>query len=242
MAFRFRSGQAEGVKKRVGDVLVLVVVVIAAVTIAWWSGWFDFGSAGVRDVPTSKVRDELEQLEVHGWVDAPDYDRTEFGEPWADVDNNGCDTRNDVLARDMDRVLFRGGSHCVVDAGVLHDQFSGETVYFERGEATSPLVQIDHLVPLSDAWFAGAWEWDPVEREEFANDPMNLLAVSGEANQDKGNQTADAWLPANPDYHCAYVARQVHVKYVWGLSVSASERQAMIDVLANCPVVEVPAR
>ncbi|MDO5034631.1 MAG: HNH endonuclease family protein [Actinomycetaceae bacterium] len=223
---------------RLGDVIVLIVVVVAAVAIAMWSGAFGPRRATTTDVPASKVRDQLEQLEVRGFVDAPEYFREEFGEPWADVDNNGCDTRNDILARDIDKAIFRGP--CIVDAGILSDPFSGQTIYFERGEKTSPLVQIDHVVPLSNAWYAGAWQWDLATRERFANDPQNLLAVSGAANQDKGNLSADQWLPENKDYHCAYVARQIHVKATWGLSVTEAERQAMIDVLADCPVVEVP--
>ena len=229
-------------KVKPGDALVLFVVLAIGVTVAIWAGLLRFDGAQAEDVPMSKVRDELMALEVSGWVDAPPYERAEFGEPWADVDMNGCDTRNDILARDMERVVFRSNSRCVVAAGILNDPYTGRELYFERGDKTSPLVQIDHVVPLSNAWFAGAWQWDVAKREQFANDPQNLLAVDGPANEDKANLTADKWLPENSDYHCAYVARQVHVKYVWGLSVKEKERQAMIDVLSKCPVVEVPTR
>ncbi|RRC94494.1 HNH endonuclease [Schaalia canis] len=183
----------------------------------------------------AEARSQLAELEVRPKAYVEGYDRSEFGPAWEDVDGNGCDTRNDVLARDLDNIRYRKGSRCVIQTGTLHDPYVGVTMPFQRGDATSPLVQIDHVVALGDAWRAGAWEWSTAERVRFANDPENLLAVEGQANQDKEASRADQWMPPNRDYHCEYVARQIAVKHAWGLSVIESERQAMLDALDTCP-------
>ncbi|WP_242491799.1 HNH endonuclease family protein [Actinomyces minihominis] len=178
---------------------------------------------------------ELEVAEVGTGGDAPPYVRTEFGDGWADLDGDGCNTRNEILARDMSEVRFRPRTDdCVVESGVLSDPYTDTTIYFERGQETSQAVQIDHVVALADGWRAGAWSWDARERLEFANDPLNLLAVDGLANQAKGASTADRWLPDNGDYHCQYAARQVAVKYKWDLTVTREERQALNGILSGC--------
>lgn len=179
--------------------------------------------------------EQLRDLRIRPRKDAPDYDRREFGEAWADVDNNGCDTRNDVLARDLENVRYRRGARCIVASGTLHDPYVGVTIDYQRGPDTSPLVQIDHVVALGDAWRSGAWRWTPSERQEFANDPTNLLAVQGQANQDKESSRADQWLPPRQEFWCDYVTRQIQVKYEWDLSVTPSEREAMIRALSTCP-------
>lgn len=184
------------------------------------------------DLPAAQ---QLRDLRIRPHKEAGDYDRSVFGEPWADVDNNGCDTRNDVLARDLEQVNYRKGSHCVVASGVLHDPYAGEVIHYQRGPETSPLVQIDHVVALGDAWRSGAWKWSAAKRQEFANDPDNLLAVQGQANQDKESSRADQWMPPRKEYWCAYVTRQIQVKHDWDLSVAPQERDAMIRALSTCP-------
>lgn len=193
----------------------------------------------IDDIPVSDVRTALANIEVRQRSDAPTYRRDEFGSAWADEDANGCDTRNDILGRDLKNVEFRDTypARCVVASGWLDDPYTGRGRPFARGELSSPLVQIDHVVALADAWRSGAWRWDLSQRQAFANDPANLLAVDGQANQDKGHASADKWLPQNKDYRCAYVARQVRVKARWGLSVTEQERQAMVDVLVGCPAM-----
>lgn len=229
-----------GDKIVIGIIALIVVILLVSVT----PGIFRAitGRSPLDAVPAGEVRGQLASLEVRDWSEAPQYTRSVFGEAWWDQDGNGCDTRNDVLGRDLDNVVYRPGfpKECVVQSGTLLDPYTGEAFYFERGADTSPVVQIDHVVPLFDAWQSGAWQWSLQERQEFANVQINLLAVSGDANQDKGHQTADQWLPPNKDYHCMYVARQVAVKSIWHLSVTRDEYQAMIDVLAKCPAIEVP--
>lgn len=171
----------------------------------------------------------------------PAYNRAEFGARWADTDHNGCDTRNDILARDLTQVVFKDDTNqCVVAQGKLSDPYTGKTINFQRGQDTSSMVQIDHVVALADAWYAGAWQWDLSKREEFANDPVNLLAVDGPANQQKSAASADEWLPANRDYHCDFAARQIAVKDKWTLGVTDEERATLAKVVASCGWQELP--
>ena len=184
------------------------------------------------------ARAALASLEVKGRAPHTGYDRALFGEPWADVDGNGCDTRNDVLARDLLGAAVRPGTQgCVVESGELPDPYSGDRLSFVRGPETSPEVQIDHVVALSDAWQKGAQAWDPVTRTAFANDPTNLLAVDGELNQLKGAGDAATWLPPHKPFRCRYVARQAEVKAAYRLWVTSAERDAMDRELDRCEVV-----
>ncbi len=180
-------------------------------------------------------------LEVKGRAPRTGYDRDLFGDGWVDVDRNGCDTRNDILARDLEPQTFKPGTHdCVVLTGTLVDPYGGATIAFQRGQATSPAVQVDHVVALSDAWQKGAQAWDAVRRTQFANDPLNLLAVDGPLNAQKGDGDTATWLPPAKGYRCAYVARQVAVKYTYGLWVTAAEQNAMVSVLSACPGEPLP--
>ena len=160
------------------------------------------------------------------------FDRGQFGPAWIDVDHNGCDSRNDTLARDLQDVS-RSGS-CTVTTGVLTDPYSGTKVDFRRGSGTSELVQIDHVVSLSDAWVTGAQALTADQRTTLANDPLNLIAVSANASKQKANASAGAWLPGNTAFRCEYVARQVSVKATYGLWVTPAERDVMTKVLEKC--------
>lgn len=181
---------------------------------------------------------QLSELEVVEQVDAPAYKRAEFGNGWADLDGDGCNTRNEILARDLEDVTFREGTgNCVVETGVLYEPYTGDTVKFVRGPETSALVQIDHVVALGNAWYAGAWEWDATRRLEFANDPLNLLAVDGNANYEKSAHAADRWLPSHKDSRCEFAARQVAVKSRWELSVTSKEATTLAGILETCPQV-----
>ena len=178
------------------------------------------------------------QLPVRSRVSMQGYSRAAFGPLWDDnVDvqfgRNGCNTRDDILRRDLTQVELRRGT-CLVQRGVLHDPYSGETIEFVRGPETSETVQVDHVVALADAWYKGARAWDDKRRRDFANDPRNLLAVGAKANFDKAFRDAAGWLPANAAFECDFVARQVEVKADYGLWVSSNEKTAMRRVLRNC--------
>ena len=163
------------------------------------------------------------------------YSRDEFGPAWADVDRNGCDTRNDILARDLTNEAFKPGTNnCVVTAGTLADKYTGTTINFVRGQDTSSEVQIDHIVPLSDAWQKGAQQLSAEQRKELANDPLNLMAADGPTNSAKGDKDAATWLPPNKAFRCGYVARQTAVKARYSLWVTSAEHDAMAGILEGC--------
>ena len=168
------------------------------------------------------------------------YSREAFGAAWSDTDGNGCDTRDDVLARDMANPLFEADSSCVVVSGDLPDPYTGTTIHFVRGDGD--LVDIDHVVALGNSWATGAFRWNAGERLELANDPRNLLAVDASANRQKGDGDTATWLPPLKAYRCDYVARQIWVKATYGLWVTAPERDAMARVLARCPTQGLPAQ
>ena len=120
----------------------------------------------------------LDTLEVKGRAPKTGYGREQFGPSWADVDRNGCDTRNDILRRDLVDVVLRAGTGgCTVLRGTLHGPYTGTTIAFVAGPDTSTDVQIDHVVALSDAWQKGAQSLDAEAREAFANDPLNLSLI-----------------------------------------------------------------
>lgn len=176
----------------------------------------------------------LETLQVKGRAPKTGYAREElFGPAWADVDLNGCDTRNDILARDL--VDTTVDDRCRVLTGTLTDPYTNRTIAFRRGADTSAEVQIDHVVALMDSWQKGAQQMTQEQRLRFANDPLNLLAVSGEANQQKGASDAASWLPANKAFRCEYVARQVSVKAAYGLWVTRAEQEQIARILSSCP-------
>ena len=183
----------------------------------------------------------LASLRVAGRAPKTGYDRDRFGQAWADTDRNGCDTRNDILRRDLTAITLKAATRgCLVLEGKLKDPYTGSTIRFVRGVSTSSAVQVDHVVALSDAWQKGAQPWSTAKRTAFANDPLNLLAVDGPTNARKGDGDAATWLPPRKAGRCAYVARQVAVKHRYGLWVTSAERDAVIRVLSTCPGQGLP--
>ena len=203
--------------------------------------------SGVQPLREADAAQVLAGLPVRGADDRPAsrYDReAQFGDGWADLDGDGCDTRNEILAADLDEVERATDDDCTVAFGLLHDPYTLRVVTHASGPqpAGDPFrgVQIDHVVALSDAWASGADRLSQRERLALANDPANLLAVSGPANQSKSDRSADAWSPENADYACALTARQVGVKDAYGLSVTRAEKRAMAETLAQCPGHRTP--
>lgn len=185
--------------------------------------------------------EQLDALPVKGRAPKTGYEREQFGQAWSDdvtveFGHNGCDTRNDILRRDLVDITLKENTHdCVVLTGTLHDPYSSTEISFQRGQDTSDKVQIDHVVPLADAWQKGAKEWSPEKRRDFANDPRNLLAVDGPLNQQKSAGDAATWLPPNNGYRCSYAQRIIDVKSTYGLWVTEAERDALAGLLAACP-------
>jgi hypothetical protein len=178
--------------------------------------------------------ESLKQIPIKGRAPKTGYSRSAFGPQWSDVDRNGCDTRNDILKRDLINIVFREKTRdCVVESGVLLDPFSNTEINFVRGQKTSMLVQIDHVVSLSNAWQTGIFQSSIKERTAFANDPMNLLAVKGSLNSQKGDGDAATWLPPHKPFRCKYVALQISVKAKYGLWVTRAEQEAMVRILSS---------
>lgn len=182
--------------------------------------------------PEGLAIEALGKLAIKGRAPKTDYSRDQFGKGWADAGN--CDMRNRILARDMTEVRTVSDLDCTVMSGTLDDPYTAQRITFTRGPDTSDDVQIDHVVALSDAWQKGAQQHSPTVRQQFANDPLNLMAVEGKANMTKGDADAATWLPPNKDYRCRYVARQIAVKVKYSLWVTQAEHKAMSGILAAC--------
>ena len=175
----------------------------------------------------------LGTIPIKGRAPKTGYEREgQFGRAWIDVDRNGCDTRNDILLRDLTAEVVE--DNCRVLSGTLADPYTGQVIAFLRGQDTSSEVQIDHVVALLNAWETGAQQLSYDTRVQFANDPLNLLAVDGRTNSQKGAGDAATWLPPVTSYRCEYVTRQVQVKARYGLWVTQAEHDAVVRVLSAC--------
>ncbi|MEJ7648571.1 MAG: HNH endonuclease family protein [Nakamurella sp.] len=187
------------------------------------------------------AQQNLGTLTVKGKAPMTGYDRlAQFGQAWTDdntnaLGHNGCDTRNDILARDLSDKKFKPGTRdCVVLTGNLADKYTGKQIPFQRGTKTSSAVQIDHVVALGNVWVSGGQQMTQEQRVNIANDPINLYASDGPTNGAKGDSNAAEWLPPNKSFRCEYVTSQILVKAKYGLAVTAPEKDAMARVLAGC--------
>ena len=180
----------------------------------------------------------LNNLEVKGRAPKSGYARSQFPH-WSDPDRNGCDARNDTLKRDLTNITYKVGTReCKVIAGQLLDPFSGKVITFS---ATKVVIDIDHVVALSNAWQTGAAYFDKNKRSQIANDPLNLLAVDSKLNRQKRDGDAATWLPPSKAFRCEYVARQVAVKAKYGLWVTKPEKVAINKILSTCVGQKLPA-
>lgn len=221
--------------------LTLVAVCVALLVLAWWATapW----RAPARTYPVTSAelagaRAALAVLPELAQEPAEPYARSRFGTAWADVDGNGCSTREDMLARDLADPV-RDDDGCTVLTGTLNDRYTGQVLPFRRGPTTSARIQVDHVVALADAWRTGAWAWDDAQRTRLANDPANLLAVDGPTNKDKGAQDASTWLPPHEPFQCQYAVLRVRVRATYGLALAPGERDALRRALGTCDVAEI---
>lgn len=232
---------------------LVVMVVIGAYTAMTSTGPDDqaYARATIPDQFTltasevATARDELAQLAVAEKGSMDTYDRDAFGKAWDDgadgvaFAGNGCDTRNDVLARDLTEVKREGD--CTVLSGRLWNPYGvpdnpyEHYIDFQRGKATSSAVQIDHVVALANVWVSGGDRLTAEQRLAVANDPINLVAVDGPQNGAKGDKDASQWLPANDRIHCFYAASQVRVKVKYALTVTPAERDTLSGLIDSCP-------
>jgi hypothetical protein len=229
-------------------VLWLAIAVVLAIIVAYQavssanerSAWF----VAQADIPTVTPGVDVLAgvMEVPLRIRGYDYRRAAFGESWTDDTtapggHNGCDTRNDILDRDLVDKTYVSIKRCpkAVATGTLHDPYTNATIAFVRGNQTGASVQIDHIVPLAYAWDLGARNWTDEMRTRFANDPANLLAVDGPTNQDKGDQEPARWMPPNAAFHCQYAMQFIAVLRGYGLPVDAPSAAALRGAAATCP-------
>lgn len=199
------------------------------------------GPAPVRELSPTDALDALATLpRTDRDPGGPAYDRVAFGPAWSDVDGNGCNQRDDVLLRDAEpgstTTTRQGACDHDVLAGTWVDPYTGARLVMTdlKDPVQAQAVQIDHVVPLAEAWRSGASGWSAGRREAFANDLGVLVASDGPTNASKGDDDPAAWLP-RARFQCAYVLRWVAVKDAWDLAVDDSEEAALRRVLAQCP-------
>ena len=169
---------------------------------------------------------ELSTVTVAAWTHTTTYDRDLF--PTWDTISGTCNTRETVLKRDGTNVVVSAA--CAATSGSWYSPYDGAT-----WTAASD-VDIDHMVPLKNAWISGAWAWTTAKRESFANDLADpqLWAVTDNVNQSKSDQSPDSWKPPLTSYYCTYAKAWVRVKYVWALTVTSAEKSALSSMLGTC--------
>jgi hypothetical protein len=188
------------------------------------------------DKDKKQARDLMAKVSTKGRGPKTGYDRDQFGYAWADsaanvpLAHNGCDTRNDVLARDGKGLKYRSGSDCVLTSMTLYDPYTAMTIKWTKQDAAK--VQIDHVMPLSYDWQMGAARWTQPERMRIANDPLNLLPVDGSTNSSKGDSGPASWLPPSKRIRCAYAVRFAQVALKYDLPVTAADKTVMLDQCA----------
>lgn len=230
-------------RRRRGGLVLTAIIAVAIVIFANGDNYTQQPAANTdRSAPANSgtqfklATTVLANLAVKGRAPKTGYTREQFGDGWSM--ENGCDTRNIILNRDLTNVVLN--DQCQVVSGDLNDPYTGKLIQFRRGANTSQAVQIDHVVALSDAWQTGAQQLSRDRRVLLANDPLELLAVDGPQNQKKSDGDAATWLPPNKAFRCEYVARQIAVKNKYSLWVTSAEKAAIERVLIKCPEQTVP--
>jgi len=192
--------------------------------------------AGTFPPPADQATRELAELTTAKSQNSASYQRSAFGPGWGGYGYypklpGGCEARDEVLRRDLSGVKAGDQNVCIIFSGVLHDPYTGKELSYSRYKSSD--IQIDHVVALGAAWRSGASTWSADRRVEFANDINNMLAVDGDANNDKGSKTPDQWRPPR-DFWCPYAERWVGIKRLYALTVTAQERSALADMLGTC--------
>jgi hypothetical protein len=240
----WRRSSASNRRRRINKIILRVVGVFAVLLFtAFMVHTYNKEKVGKTYHPVAQqdALTLLETIPVKGRAPKTGFSRDKFGPPVTGARAvNGCDIRNYILRRDLSDVVTAAGD-CTVLSGVLHDPYTGRDVQFNREEGTDVLVHIDHVVALLDAWQKGAQQWDQDKRVRFAKDPLNLLAVSGKANRQKGAGDVATWLPSNKDFRCDYVTTVVKVKAKYGVWMTESEHHEASRILTICSLETPPS-
>lgn len=201
----------------------------ATVLVALFGGIF--ASPALADTRRDAIR-VLNSLPVSA-ERASGYDRELFRH-WSDLDADGCNTREQVL---IDERIAGQVAGCDVLGGRWRSMYDGDVT------SNSSSFDIDHYVPLKEAWDSGAWRWNPATRERFANDlgfPGALIAVSASSNRSKSDRDPAEWLPERAV--CKYAKTWVAVKFRWRLAVDSTEKSELMRILRGCsPTMRVPS-
>ncbi|MET9256702.1 HNH endonuclease family protein [Streptomyces sp. NPDC003717] len=191
-------------------------------------------AAITSDADKAKARALIKKVATKGRGPKTGYDRDEFGYAWMDnapgdvpYAHNGCDSRNDLLKRDGEKIRYRGGSDCVIVSLTLRDPYTGKTIVWTKSNATE--IQIDHVMPLSYDWQMGAAHWAKGKRQDIANDPLNLIPVDGPTNGAKSDSGPASWLPPNKAVRCSYAVRVAQVSAKYDLPVTKADKETMLD-------------
>jgi len=222
---RGRGADGGGAPERRGARTVrwLVAVVVTAALVAACGD-----STTTTPTPVGPASDRLATLAVDDRPDPPVAYEREAWSHWDDVDGDGCDARQEALVAWATSAPLVDERRCKVLSGSWVSPFDGAVADVPAD------VSIDHLVPLAEAHRSGGWEWSVEEKQAFANDPLELVPTSVEANQAKGSSTPDEWRPERREAWCPYAERWVAVKDDYELSVTGAERRALIEMLATC--------
>ena len=171
----------------------------------------------------------LTKLKVQAESGSNTYKRSYF-KLWIDADHDGCNTREEVLIAEGIRSVAIG-SGCAISSGRWTSAYDVQSVTVAKS------LDIDHMVPLHEAWESGARNWSAATRESYANDlgyPHSLIAVSATTNRSKGDKDPNNWMPPSAAFACQYVGRWVAVKYRWSLSVDPAEKSFLTKKLKSC--------
>lgn len=233
--YDIRSVAGMNFHKLLVALLALFVAAAAAVGIINADPGGNTGEAIPQPAPdetemVSRAAELVDELEVAPESHQDDYDRDLFGSGWSQQD--GCSTRSRVLIEES-TVEPEVTESCTVNNGEWDSWFDAETVT-EPGD-----LDIDHLVPLAEAWASGAHAWSDDERREYANDtdtdrPDALVAVTASSNREKADGDPAEWLPPEAASHCRYVAAWVIQKHSWGLTADPDEHEILVSVLDAC--------
>ena len=187
----------------------------------------------VRNIDLTVSKDQLNSLLINDdFSQIPSYDRELYFGSWTDEDGDCQNTRAEVLIQEsLSTLEFRSSKNCVVDSGEWLDPYTNN-VYYLASE-----LDVDHVVPLYNAWQSGAYLWSDFKREEFANDMLfedHLIAVDKYENRQKGAKDPSEWMPTNQDFHCKYVAIWIEIKYLWELAITSPEYKFLDSTISSC--------
>jgi hypothetical protein len=189
-------------------------------------------AAPTPTTPTGSTPPVLQVLSIRPTSHDTQYKRVKFGQGWIDADHNCRDTRAEVLLQQStEPVKYRPPKECVADSGLWIDPWSGKSTTVAKD------LDIDHTVPLANAWRSGAWNWTMTRRVAYANDlddEGHLLAILLGENRSKGDQGPEGWKPPDPDTWCRYAITWDRIKYKWNLTVTQAEWDALVEMANTC--------